>query len=71
MDLHVLGKWLLCASVMLAAIGTVLYFLPKNLPLGRLPGDIIVKRDHFSFYFPLTTCIVLSLLISFILRLFR
>jgi hypothetical protein len=36
----------------------------SKLPLGRLPGDIVVRRENFSFYFPLTTSIVISLLLS-------
>jgi len=39
--------------------------------LGRLPGDIYIKRDNFSFSFPITTCIILSAIISFIFWLFR
>jgi len=42
-----------------------------GLPLGRLPGDLAVKRDNFSFYFPITTSIILSILITVILALFR
>ena len=43
----------------------------RKLPLGRLPGDIIVDRPGFKFFFPLTTMIVVSLLVSLILWLFR
>ena len=39
--------------------------------LGKLPGDIMIKRDNFSFYFPLTTCILISALVSFILFLWN
>ena len=42
-----------------------------GVPIGRLPGDIYVKRDGFSFYFPLTTSIVLSIVLTLILALFR
>ncbi len=41
-----------------------------GLPLGRLPGDLAVKRDNFSFYFPITTSIILSILITVILAFF-
>jgi len=42
-----------------------------GLPIGRLPGDIYVKRDGFSFYFPLTTSIVLSIVLTLLLAFFR
>ncbi len=43
----------------------------SRLPLGRLPGDIVIVRPGFRFYFPLTTMIMVSLLISLLLRIFR
>ncbi len=42
-----------------------------GVPFGRLPGDIMVRRGHFSFYFPLATSIVLSLLLTLLLSFFR
>ena len=42
-----------------------------GVPLGRLPGDIVVRRGNFSFYFPLATSIVVSLLLTLVLSLFR
>lgn len=43
----------------------------RKLPLGRLPGDIHIVKEGFSFYFPITTCIVISLLVMLVLWLFR
>lgn len=43
----------------------------RKLPLGRLPGDIHIVRDGFSFYFPIVTCIVISLLVTLLLWIFR
>ncbi|WER50103.1 DUF2905 domain-containing protein [Cupriavidus sp. WKF15] len=43
----------------------------SRLPFGRLPGDIHIVRDGFSFYFPITTCIVISLLLSFLIWMLR
>lgn len=43
----------------------------SNLPFGRLPGDIRVEREGFSFYFPIVTCIVISVVISIVLWIFR
>ena len=42
-----------------------------GLPFGRLPGDIVVKRENYSFYFPIATSIVLSIILTLILSLFR
>ncbi len=42
-----------------------------GLPIGRLPGDIYIKRDHFTIYFPITTSIVLSGILTLIFSLFR
>lgn len=53
--------------------GLILHYshLFSFLHLGRLPGDIRIKRESFSFYFPLTTCILLSILLSLIVYIFR
>jgi uncharacterized protein HemY len=65
------GKSLIFFGLLLAALG-VLFTLGARLPwLGRLPGDIYINRGNFTFYFPLTTCIVLSLIITLVLYLFR
>jgi hypothetical protein len=66
-----LGKSLILLGLLIALIG-VLFTLAGKIPwIGRLPGDIYVKRENFTFYFPLATSIILSLLLSFILWLFR
>ncbi|BCR04182.1 hypothetical protein DESUT3_12510 [Desulfuromonas versatilis] len=65
------GKLLILAGLVLIAAG-LLYLYGGKLPfLGKLPGDIRIQRDNFSFYFPLSTCILLSVLVSFLLWLFR
>ncbi len=43
----------------------------KQLPLGRLPGDIVIQREGFSFFFPITTMILVSVVVSLVLMLFR
>lgn len=60
-----LGKTLLFLGGLLALVGAFFYFGGK-LPfrLGRLPGDIVHKGEHTTFYFPLTTCILLSAVLS-------
>lgn len=59
-----LGKLLIVIGIIIAAVGMVLTFAGKIPWLGRLPGDIFIKRDNFTFYFPLATSILLSIIIS-------
>ncbi len=66
-----MGRTLIVLGLVLLAAGLCISFGPCIPWLGKLPGDIAVKRENFSFYFPLTTCILLSVLISLILWLFR
>lgn len=62
-----LGRLLLVAAAILAMLG-ILVLLSAKLPwLGRLPGDITIRRGGFSFYFPLTSCLLVSLVVSVIL----
>ena len=65
-----LGKLLIVLGVVLAGVGLLLTFFDKIPFLGKLPGDIHVKRENFQFYFPITTSIVISLLLSLVLWLF-
>ena len=66
-----LGKTLIYLGLALAGVG-LLFSLAAKLPwLGHLPGDISIERDHFSFYFPLATCIVVSVVISLVVYFFR
>ena len=60
-----LGRTLLILAAVLAAVGAALYFSGR-LPfrLGRLPGDIVHRGEHTTFYFPLTTCVLLSAALS-------
>jgi len=66
-----IGKILIVSGCLMVALGVVLVFSDKIPWLGRLPGDISIKRENFSFYFPLTTCILISLLLSLLFALFR
>jgi formate hydrogenlyase subunit 3/multisubunit Na+/H+ antiporter MnhD subunit len=65
------GKILIVIGLGLAAVGVLLLLADKIPFLGRLPGDIVVKKDNFSFYFPLTTCLIVSIVLSLLLYLFR
>ncbi|MCK4918090.1 MAG: DUF2905 domain-containing protein [Candidatus Omnitrophica bacterium] len=63
-----LGKIIIFLGITITIIGFILFVFPKiKLPfLGRLPGDILVHKKNFSFYFPITTCIILSIILSII-----
>lgn len=65
-----LGKLLIMFGVVLALLGGLLLLLGKIPFFGRLPGDIIIRREHWSFYFPLTTSIVISVLLTLLFSLF-
>ena len=66
-----LGRFLVVAGVVIALAGAVLLLAGRIPWLGRLPGDIVVRRDHLTFYFPIVTSIVLSILLTLLLNLFR
>ncbi len=62
------GKILIGLGGVLVIVGLLLVLGGRlNLPIGRLPGDIVYRGKNTNFYFPIVTCIVLSLLLSFIL----
>ncbi|MCX6908737.1 MAG: DUF2905 domain-containing protein [Verrucomicrobia bacterium] len=65
------GKMLVLVGLAMAAVGALLWLGPKVPWLGRLPGDITVERPNFRFYFPLATCIIVSLLLTVLAWLFR
>ena len=58
------GKSLVLFGVIMVAVGLVLMFFDKIPLLGKLPGDIHIKRENSEFYFPIVTCLVLSLFFS-------
>jgi hypothetical protein len=63
-----LGKAIIVLGAVLIAVGLLLVLLGRTgLPIGRLPGDIIFRRRNFAFYFPLTTSILLSIVLSLVL----
>ena len=66
-----LGRTLVFFGLILVIVGVVLSFAGKLPWLGNLPGDITIQRERFSFYFPITTCILISVLISLVLYFFR
>ena len=66
-----LGKFLMVCGGMMLVVGVLLTLSGKIPWLGRLPGDIIIQQDNFSFYFPLTTCLLLSVVLSLVVALLR
>jgi DUF2905 family protein len=66
-----LGKFLTIIGVVTILLGAILWsgFAPKWL--GRLPGDIRIEREHGAFYFPIVTCIVISIVLSLLFSIFR
>ena len=66
-----LGKLLMLFGGVLFAVGALLFFAGRLPWLGRLPGDIVVERGPVTFYFPLATCLVVSLALSLLFWLFR
>ena len=63
-----MGKLLVVVGLVIAGIGLLIML---GVPLGRLPGDIVVRRGNFTFYFPLATSIVLSMLLTLTAALLR
>ena len=70
-EFHSIGKLLIIAGVFIIIVGIFFLFGDKIPFLGKLPGDIIIKKKNFTFYFPIVTSILLSIIISLIIYLFR
>jgi Protein of unknown function (DUF2905) len=67
-----LGRMLIIAGAMLVVAGLLVSVLGKlPIPFGRLPGDIRIQGKNSTFYFPLATCLLLSVILSLVLALFR
>jgi len=65
-----LGKILIIFGLFLAVVGGFLILFPKTHFFGKLPGDIYIKKGNFSFYFPVVTCIIISLILTIIFSIF-
>lgn len=66
-----LGRAILLVGLILVGVGTVFLLWPKIPWIGRLPGDIFFKGEKVSFYFPITTCIIISILLTLLFSLFK
>jgi len=62
------GKLLVIAGLVIAGIGLLMMV---GIPFGRLPGDIVIRKESGTFYFPLATCVVLSIILTLLLSLLR
>ena len=65
--MHALGKILVVAGVVFLAAGVLLMFADRIPLLGKLPGDVHIKRENVEFHFPITTTILISVLVSLVL----
>lgn len=63
-----MGKLLVVVGLLIAGLGLLILW---GLPIGRLPGDIVYRRGNFTFYFPLGTCILLSVVLTLLFMLLR
>jgi hypothetical protein len=66
-----LGKGLIVLGLLIAAFGAAIWLFSGVPLIGKLPGDIYVRRGNFTFYFPLATCILISIVISLLFALMR
>ena len=71
MDITRISWLLLAVGLVIAAIGILIRLIGFISPLGRLPGDFYIEGENFTFYFPLTTSLLVSLVLSFIFLLLR
>ena len=70
-SLEGLGKGLILVGLILIIVGGVLLLWPKIPWIGKLPGDIFFKGEKVTFYFPITTCIVISIILTILFSIFR
>jgi len=66
-----IGKLLLILGIILSIMGLIFIFGSKVPGLGRLPGDIFIKKENVTFFFPIVTCILISIIVTLIFSLFR
>jgi hypothetical protein len=67
-----LSKWLIITGIILVVLGLIVWLFTKaGIPLGKLPGDVHYKSGKVQIYFPLVTCIILSIFLSLLFWLFK
>ena len=65
-----IGRFLIIVGGLVVLVGLVLVLVPRMPWLGQLPGDIVIRRDNFTFHFPIVTSIVVSVVLTLLLNLF-
>ena len=66
------GKYIIIAGVLIVLLGVLIYFFHDKLNwIGRLPGDIRIEKENFKFYFPITTMIIVSVVVTIIIQLIK
>ena len=69
---QITGKYIVLAGAVIVILGAIVYFLGDKLHwLGRLPGDIRVEKENFKFFFPVTTMIIVSVVLNLVIILIR
>ncbi|MEC0369008.1 DUF2905 domain-containing protein [Paenibacillus chibensis] len=66
-----ISKTLIILGIILIAAGLLWWLVGRWLPLGRLPGDVVYEKNNVKIYFPIVTCIIISIVASLLLALFR
>ena len=67
-----IGKYIIITGVMIVLLGVMIYFFHDKLNwIGRLPGDIRIEKENFKFYFPITSMIIFSVLVTIIIQIIR
>ncbi len=69
MSFQTMGKFLIFTGLIIVIFGVILMFAHKIPYLGKLPGDIIIRGKTFTFYFPLVTCLLISIVLTILLNL--
>ncbi|TYB30738.1 MAG: DUF2905 domain-containing protein [Candidatus Mcinerneyibacterium aminivorans] len=65
------AKLIILAGIVLVFLGVLIYFTNGKIKLFNLPGDIYIEKKNFTFYFPITSMVIISIIISIIIRLFK
>lgn len=66
------GKWIIGMGVLITVVGIIWYFWGDKFTwIGHLPGDIRIEKDNFKFYFPITTMLLLTIIVNVVLRLIK
>jgi uncharacterized membrane protein len=66
------GKWIIIIGILIIIVGILIYFFHDKLNwLGKLPGDIRIEKENFRFYFPITTMIIISIVLTLLINIFK